>query len=100
MSLHDIGKDQLDRSNPMPNVHGHLIPESVKHVQTHSTSYALTKNTGTRIRYLNNMVIWYDDQNRAIKVEGFIPSLANYPVTITALYGYDVFVDILGISAP
>lgn len=102
MAIHDINKGQLDRSNPTPNVHGHLIPEAIKSAQTHSIAYRPNPSGAptTRISFKNNVILYYDDQNRVIRVDGFIPSLAAYPVSITAVYGYDVYTDILGISAP
>lgn len=54
----------------------------------------------TRIAFKNNVILYYDDQNRVIRVDGFIPGLAAYPVTIIAQYGYDVYTDILGLTAP
>ncbi len=43
---------------------------------------------------------WYDASGRVIKIDGIIPSLANYPVTIIAQHGQDVYADILGIPRP
>lgn len=102
MSLFDVDKNSLDRDTPSPNRPDVVSPDSVKAHQTLSTTYKTDASTAgsTRIRFLNNVILYYDDQNRVIRVDGFIPSLAAYPVTIIAKYGYDVYVDILGIPAP
>jgi hypothetical protein len=101
MSLHDVDPHSFDRSSPMPNHKDQLANGSVKSHQTLSTTYvANNATTHTRIRFLNNVILYYDDQNRVIRVDGFIPALAAYPVTIIAKYGYDVYVDVLGIAAP
>ncbi len=86
----------------MPNHSDRIIDGAHKAHQTLSTTYHTdaSANLHTRVVFKNNVILYYDDLNRVIRVDGFIPSLANYPVTIIANYGYDVYVDILGISAP
>jgi hypothetical protein len=99
--LHDVDMSGNDRSSPRPNSADQLADGAVKSHQTFSTTYVSNGTTkGTRIRFLNNVILYYDDQNRVIRVDGFIPALAAYPVTIIAKYGYDVYVDVLGIAAP
>lgn len=102
MSLFDSDKTSEDRSSPQPNHNDQMVEGSVKAHQTLSTTYNTdaTQTPKTRIRFLNNAILYYDDLGRVIRVDGFIPSLANYPVTIIAKYGFDVYTDILGISAP
>lgn len=101
MTLFDTDETSQDRSNPQPNGHDAVNGTRMAH-NTVSTSYTPTGNNpkSTRVVFKNNVILYYDDQNRIIKVDGFIPSLANYPVTIQAIYGYDVYVDILGLAAP
>ena len=101
MSLVDIDSGSLDRGAPRPNHPDRLDEGAVKAHQTLSTTYKTDASVANvRIRYLNSVILYYDDQNRVIRVDGFIPSLAAYPVTIIAQYGYDVYVDILGLTAP
>lgn len=102
MSIHDVDKNSLDRGTPSPNRPDVVAQDAVRAHQTLSTTYNTDASTAghTRIRFLNNVTLYYDDQNRVIRVDGFIPSLAAYPVTIIAQYGYDVYVDILGLPSP
>lgn len=100
MSLWDVDKDGDKRDKPTLNQNDRVAQRKAN--QTLSTTYQTsdTPTPNTKISFKHNMILYYDDQNRIIKVDGFIPSLANYPVSITAVYGYDVFTDILGIAAP
>lgn len=102
MTLFDVDKTNDDRGTPSPNTHDVLSPGAMMSKNTVSSSYSTTgiATNPQRMIWKNNMILWYDDQNRVIAVKGFIPSLANYPVEITAIYGYDVFVDILGLPKP
>lgn len=98
MAIHDVDKSSSDRGSPQPNSHD---LQGVTRMAHNTTS--LVPATGTqisRIAFKNNIILYYDDQDRVIKVDGFIPGLANYPVTIEAKYGYDVYTDILGLTAP
>lgn len=102
MSLHDVDIITADRSSPKPSF-GDALPEAAR--MSHNTSATTYVPTGAtafrqRVVFKNNMLLYYDDQNRVIKVDGFISSLAPYPVTIQAVYGFDVFTDILGIPGP
>lgn len=100
MGLHDVDKTGIDRSAPTPNS---VDTERVRKAHgSLSTTYQSNGDTSktTRVRFANNMILFFDDQNRIIRVDGFIPTLAAYPVSITAIYGYDVFVDILGLPSP
>lgn len=101
MSLHDIDKSDLTRGNPIPNAHDTIIEGATKAHQTLSSTYKTDASVANvRMSFKHGMILWYDDHNRVISVSGFIPQLANYPVTIDAIYGYDVFTDILGITSP
>lgn len=99
MSIHDVDKGNNQRSNPKPNVND-VQTNRMAH-NTMSTTYKNEGNTNTqRIAFKNNLILYYDDQDRIIRVDGFIPQLVDYPVTIIAKYGYDVFTDILAIDRP
>lgn len=101
MALHSVDKDNIDRNSPRPNTHDLRQDVSRMAHNTLGTTYKTTSDTtNTRIIFKNNLILYYDDQNRVIRVDGFIPSLAAYPVTIIANYGYDVFTDILGLTTP
>jgi hypothetical protein len=99
MSLHDIDKKTNNRGQSALNAEDQLLQRKAHN--TMSTSYKQEGSVNPqRIAFKNSLILYYDDQNRVIRVDGFIPEVANYPVTIIAKYGYDVFVDILGITAP
>lgn len=99
MSLHDTDPNHFKRINPKPNAND-VVDQRMAH-NTLGTTYKTDSDTNQqRVIFKNNITLYYDDQNRVIKVDGFIPDLANYPVTIIAKYGYDVYTDILGLTAP
>lgn len=99
MSLFNVDKTNDNRSDAKPNENDVRFNRMAHN--TLSTTYKTESDTNSqRIVYKNNIVMYYDDQDRVIRVDGFIPSLADYPVTIIAKYGYDVFTDILGLTAP
>lgn len=101
MSLHDVDKGNADRGNPSPNRADVVDAGAIKAHQTLSTSYKTDASAANvRMRFIHNGILWYDDQNRIIRADTYIPSLAAYPVTIIAKYGYDVYTDILGIARP
>ena len=99
MSLHDVSKSNDFRLEPSPNAN-----DAQKNRMAHNTiGTTYRKDTDSnfqRVIFKNGMILYYDDEDRIIRVDGFIPALAVYPVTIIAKYGYDVFVDVLGIDAP
>lgn len=101
MSLHMVDKDGIDRNSPSVNTHDTTSDVIRSSHQTLSTTPASpgTKQT-TRVIFKNNVILYYDDQNRVIRVDGFISGLANFPITIIARYGYDVYSDILGLTPP
>jgi hypothetical protein len=100
--LHLVDKENMDRSAPQVNAADKLIEGSQGALGTLSSSFqtAITTAPKSRMIFRNNLLLWYDDQGRVSSVYGVIPSIALYPITITALYGYDVFVDILGLTDP
>lgn len=91
---------QDDNGKPAISSHDKLAEASQGAVGTLSTSYSPNKTLVSRVVFKNSVILYYDDQGRVIRVDGFIPALAPYPVSITAQYGYDVFVDILGLPSP
>lgn len=98
MAIHDTDKGSSDRNSPSPNSHD--LQGARMAYNTHSIAPTTDTTKKTRIVYKNNVILYYDDQNRVIRVDGFIPGLAVYPVTIIAKYGFDVYIDILGLTAP
>jgi hypothetical protein len=61
-----------------------------------------TESTGTqqRIVFKNGVILTYDGDNRVSSVYGYVPEISSVPIFIIAREGYDVFEDILGITAP
>lgn len=99
MSIIDVDKTGDTRLNPTLNQTDQVVQRMAHN--TMSNTYRKDTNTNfQRITFKNSVILYYDDQNRVIRVDGFIPSLAAYPVTIVAKYGYDVYTDILGLTAP
>ena len=99
MTLFSIGKDGERRGTPLPNQVD--VDANRKAHNTAGITYRTDSDTNyERVIFKNGMILYYDDQNRIIGVDGFIPELVSYPVRIIAKYGYDVFVDILGIDPP
>lgn len=99
MSLTDSDKTGNGRLSPQLNQNDQVVQRMAHN--TYSGTYRKdTSDNAQRIAYKNSIVLYYDDQDRVIRVDGFIPELANYPVTLIAKYGYDIFVDILGIDPP
>lgn len=98
MALHDVDRSGDQREEPEPNTH-----DTRSERMGHNTQGITLTTDGTRksrIAFKQGAILYYDDQGRVIRVDGFIPGLAVYPVTIIAKYGYDVYVDILGLTAP
>lgn len=99
MSLHDLDKNTVNRSQPLPNTN-----DGVANRMAHNTTQTTYKSSGDtnsqRITMKNGMVLTYDSENRISSVYGYIPALTTEPVFIIADEGYDVFVDILGLTAP
>lgn len=103
MALFDVDKTNNDRGTPSPNTHDVLTPGALMAKGTISSSYSTqpVSVVPQRMVMKNNMLIWYDDENRPSSVYGYVPGYAsNVPVLAIAKYGYDVFVDVLGVPAP
>jgi len=99
MGLHDVDKGSDTRLTPKPNQNDEQTQRMAHN--TMSTTYKIAGTADKqRIAFKNNLILYYDDQGRVIRVDGFIPALATYPVTIIAQYGFDVYTDILGLTAP
>lgn len=99
MALHDTDKQNDGRSQPKLNERDVML-DWPAHNSSSPTYRKDSNNNYQRIAFKNAIILFYDDQNRIIRVDGFIPQLANYPVTIIANYGYDVYTDILGLTPP
>ena len=99
MAIHDVDKDGSDRGSPAVNAHDKAKgePTAFGQLSTVPTTDATVKQ---RVAFKNGVILTYDDHNRVSSVYGYIPGLANYPVLIIANYGYDVYTDILGLTAP
>lgn len=99
MAIHDVSKDDNARLDPKANASDARAQRDAHN--TIGTAYQKDTNANKqRIAFKNNLILYYDDMGRVIRVDGFIPGLAVYPVTIIAKYGYDVYTDILGLTAP
>lgn len=99
MGLHDIDKKTGGRIAPSPNTNDNLA-QRMSH-NTNSTSYRTDADENKqRIAFKNNLILTYDAEDRVSSVYGYIPELADEPVLIIAEAGYDVFTDILGLTAP
>lgn len=99
MTLHLVDKSSPNRRNPNIN-QTDLNSQPLAHNTTQLTYKSDGNNNPQRVIFKNGITLSYDDQNRIIKVDGFIPALAPFPVTIEAVYGYDVYTDILGLTPP
>lgn len=98
MALHDISKGPR-RKLPLPNQNDQQV-QRMAHNTTQTTYKNEGSNTPQRIAHKNALILTYDSDNRISSVYGYIPELSSVPVFIIAKEGYDVFVDILGITPP
>lgn len=87
------------RSLAKPNTN-----DDVLNRMAHNTTQTTYKNESSanpqRIAHKNALILTYDSANRVSSVYGYIPALSSIPVFIIAKEGYDVFVDILGLTPP
>lgn len=99
MAMHDVDKQNDNRANPILNVEDKVAVRMAHNTQgnTYRTAGLDVKQ---RMAFKNGLIITYDSQNRASSVYGYIPEISSIPLFIIAKDGYDVFTDILGISAP
>lgn len=99
MSIVDIDKQGDTRANPSLNT-----DDGVQKRMAHNTIGNTYRTAGLgvtpRMRFLNGMIVTYDASDRISSVYGYVPELSDTPVLIIAKAGYDVFVDILGLTQP
>lgn len=99
MSLIDADKQTDNRANPVLN-----SVDDVTNRMSHNTLGNTYRTAGLdvvpRMRFMNGLIITYDSDNKVSSVYGYIPEISSIPVLIIARAGYDVFEDILGITAP
>lgn len=99
MSIHDVSKGDPGRAKPSPNTNDSVINRMAHN--TIQTSYKTESNTNPqRLTHKNALILTYDSEDRVSSVYGYIPEISSIPVFIIAKEGYDVFVDILGITPP
>lgn len=99
MSLHDVDKQNSDRANPKLNA-----DDNVSNRMAHNTMGNTYRTAGLgvkqRMRFMNGLILTYDQDDKVSSVYGYVPELSNTPVLIIAKEGFDIFVDILGITPP
>ena len=99
MAMHDIDKQTADRSNPRLNT-----DDNVSNRMAHNTMGNTYRTAGLdvtpRMIFKNGLIITYDADDNVSSVYGYLPEVSDIPVLIIAKAGYDVFTDILGITAP
>lgn len=99
MGLHDIDKQSDTRANPKLNA-----DDNVANRMSHNTLGNTYRTAGLevtqRMRFMNGLLLTYDADNKVSSVYGYIPELSDTPILIIAKVGFDVFADILGITAP
>ena len=99
MAMHDVDKQSDDRANPVLNVE-----DKVAVRMAHNTAGNTYRTAGLgvtpRMRFMNGLIVTYDENDNVSSVYGYIPELSSTPVLIIANEGYDVFTDLLGIDTP
>ena len=99
MSLIDADKGNSNRGVPSLNT-----DDNVQNRMAHNTMGNTYRTTGLdvtqRMVFKNGLILTYDSAGRISSVYGYIPELSATPVLIIADEGYDVYVDILGLSVP
>lgn len=99
MSLSDVDKDDNQRRSPQPNANDN-VPHRMAH-NTSSPSYRqINSDVVQRMRFMNGLIVTYDNDDKFSSVYGYIPEVSSVPVLIIAKPGFDVFDDILGIDPP
>lgn len=99
MSLFDIDKHNDNRREPRPNQNDQQT-QRMAHNTYGNTNRQDGDSAVQRMRFMNGLIVTYDSENRISSAYGYIPEVSAVPVFIVANEGYDVFVDILGISQP
>lgn len=99
MSIIDNDSTTSNRSTPTLNVND---DGGIR--KAHNTNGNTYRRAGgdvtQRMAFKNGLILTYDADNKCSSVYGYIPELSTTPVLIIAKDGYDIFSDILGISAP
>lgn len=99
MSLIDVDKTSNNRSTPGLNSN-----DAAQVRKAHNTNGNTYRRAGgdvtQRMVFKNGLILTYDANNKCSSVYGYIPELSTTPVFIIAKDGYDVFDDILSITAP
>lgn len=99
MAMHDIDKESGTRANPRINA-----DDNVSNRMSHNTMGNTYRTTGVgvtqRMVFKNGLILTYDVDDKISSVYGYVPEISEIPIFVIALPGYDVFADILEISAP
>lgn len=99
MSIVDSDKVSGSRSTPTLNTN-----DSANVRKAHNTSGNTYRRAGgdvtQRMAFKNGLILTYDSDNKCSSVYGYIPEVSTVPVLVIAKDGYDVFDDLLGITAP
>lgn len=98
MSLTDVDKGTDGRISPKPNASDNVMQRMAHN--TMSNTYRSTPEVAQRMAFKNGMILTYDENNKCSSVYGYIPEVSTVPVLIIAKEGYDVFEDVLDITAP
>lgn len=99
MSLIDSDPNSDLRTTPTVNQ-----ADGVRDRMAHNTYGNTHRRAGgsvtPRMRFMNGLIVTYDNNNKVSSVYGYIPEVSDEPLFIIAKSGYDVFTDVLGIAAP
>lgn len=98
MALHDVDKSADKRLSPKPNASDDVMNRMAHN--TMSNTYRSTPEVVQRMTFKNGLILTYDKNNKCSSVYGYIPEVSETPILVIAKVGYDVFTDILGITAP
>lgn len=99
MSLIDASKSSSNRSESYLNVDD-LQDKRMAHNTAGNTYRTAGLDITPRMVFKNGLILTYDADDNVSSVYGYIPELSSIPVLIIANEGYDVFEDLLGITAP
>lgn len=99
MSIVDIDKVSGNRSTPDLNSNDSSIVR-----RAHNTNGNTYRRAGgdvtPRMVFKNGLILTYDADNKCSSVYGYIPEISRIPILVIAKDGYDVFTDVLQITAP
>lgn len=99
MAMHDIDKQSADRANPKLNTDDN-VSNRMSHNTLGNTYRTAGLNVTPRMIFKNGLIITHDADDKVSSVYGYLPEVSDIPVLIIAKSGYDVFTDILSITAP